>query len=359
MIIERRKICLKNDFITESGFRLVTPEVAYETYGTPGKPAILVTHGGLQDHRIAGNPAPEDLMPRHWDSLIGPNKVINTNHFWVISANFLGSMFGTCGPTSINPQTGKPYQGSFPTITLTDTVRFHKLFLEELGVNELELMIGPSTGGLQTLEMAALYPKFVKKAVAIAAAPKMPPEGIAVHLAVMNTITADPAFNNGFYDPQKTLPAMKIVAQFLKIYFIQHRILKKLIWDNFPNDATAHFQRIAAIQSFLTAGIEEQLKDRDPNSYLRILEAVNSFDLAKHANNYEAGVQRITCPLLIINIETDTEFPPFWADEVAEIIHKIRPGQVSVAHIDSDWGHLGCLKETQKITQLLNDFLAK
>ncbi|MFX1537094.1 MAG: alpha/beta fold hydrolase [Promethearchaeota archaeon] len=359
MIVKTEYIQLSKDFRTESGDILRNPVVAYEEFGTKDGSVVFVTHGGLQSHHVAGKYSPEDEIPGSWDALIGPGKAIDTEKFRVISANALGSMYGTTSPLTINPDTGKPYGSDFPEITLIDMVNFYKAFFDELGIDKLLLMIGPSMGALQNLQMAALYPNFVSAVVSVATAGRMPPSGLTMHNFMINALKLDPAFNNGNYKPGTQFLTLKIITQFSRIYFFHERAIKMTCWDNVDDGPDAQKTRAHNCNTYLTLGLEEQLKGRDPNCYITILSAINTYDLGSDCSSYEEGVQRIKCPVMLININTDSEFQPFWAQEVVDILNKRNPGQARLEIIDSPWGHVGCLRETEKLSALISKFISE
>ena len=178
-------------FLTDSGAVLPYVEVEYETYGTPaadGSNCILVCHALSGDAHAAGwdahwkrdnRPWRKD-RPGWWDNVIGPGKGIDTNRWFVICSNVLGGCYGTTGPASVNPETGRPYGLEFPVVTVGDWVRIQKRLLEKLGITHLYAVIGGSLGGQQTLEWALAYPDFMDKAVILASADKLSPRSAVI-----------------------------------------------------------------------------------------------------------------------------------------------------------------------------------
>src|SRR3990172_2451317 len=157
-------------------------DVAYETYGEPndaGDNAVLICHALSGDAHVAGYHSADDDKPGWWDVMVGPGKGIDTNRHFVICSNFLGGCRGTTGPSSINPQTGRPYGLDFPIITIGDMVRVQKLLLDKLGVKQLLAVIGGSIGGMQVLQWAIEYPDFVKSAIPIATTTHLGAQSIA------------------------------------------------------------------------------------------------------------------------------------------------------------------------------------
>ena len=359
MIVKSQTLKLAEPFVTEKGSVIQEAVVAYEAYGQEGKPAVLITHGGLSSHHAAGRYATEDPLPGFWDDIIGPGKAIDTHRYWVLSANSLGSMYGSASPLTTNPDTGNPYGPDFPEITLIDMVRFHKAFLDQMGVKSLALIAGPSMGSLQALQMAALYPDYVDSVVSVATAGRMTPSGMCIHHFMINALQMDPAFNDGRYESGTPKLALHLIQQVARIYYTHERFIKERYWDSVPEGKNSQAKRSLNARDYLLTGVEEQIEGRDPNCYIRILNAINSYDLGKDVGDYEKGVQRIKCPVLLINISTDAEFPPHWAEELAEILNRKNPGQAQVKIIDSIWGHMGCVQEGKAIGKHITDFLCK
>lgn len=359
MLVSKKTLKLSQPFTTGSGVVLKAPEVTYEVYGKPNAPVIYIAHGGLSDQHAAGRYNESDPAPGWWDGLIGPGKAFDTDRYRVICANALGGMFGTTSACSINPDTGHRYGPLFPTLTLIDMVRFHKAFLDELGVERIEVMAGPSMGSLHSLQMAALYPDFVGAVVAVATAGRMPPSGMAMHHLMMNFIKMDPDFQGGWYDTSKPLLALKYIHQTMRIYYTHEKLLKQVCWDPIPEGPQSQDLRARAVNGYLSGTPDLDVKGRDPNCYLTLLTAINSYDLGRDAESYEAGVRRIRCPVLLMNIDTDCEFDISWAQEVADILNAVRPGQARVELLRSPWGHLGCVRETAQMSGHVKEFLSR
>jgi homoserine O-acetyltransferase len=357
MIVKSQVLKLPEPFITEKGDEIKESVVAYEEYGNREGPVVFITHGGLSSHHAAGRYNPQDPLPGFWDDLIGPGKAIDTDRFRVLSANSLGSMFGSSSPLTLNPDTGKHYGPDFPEITLTDMVRYHKAFLNRMGVSRLYIMAGPSMGSLQALQMAALYPDYVDSVVAVATAGRMTPSGMCIHHFMMNALEMDPEFKNGKYEIGTPKLALRLIQQIARIYYTHERLIKEKCWDTVPEGKESQAKRSLSAKDYLQTGIEEQIAGRDPNCYIRLLNAINSYDLGRDAQNYEKGVQRIKCPVLLINISTDSEFHPCWAEELAQILNRKSPGQARVNIIDSAWGHMACVQEGAVIGKYVTDFL--
>ena len=236
-------------------------------------------------------------------------------------------------------------------------VRYHKAFLDQMGVSRLFMMTGPSMGSLQTLQMAALYPEYVDSAVAVATAGRMTPSGMCIHHFMINALKMDPEFNNGLYQIGTPKLGLRLIQQVARIYYTHERFIKERCWDTVSEGQDSQGKRSLSVKEYLQSGIEEQIEGRDPNCYIRILNAINSYDLGRDVGEYKKGIRRIKCPVLLINISTDSEFPPYWAEEVAEILNKKNPDQAQVKILQSNWGHMGCVQEGRIIGNYITDFL--
>ena len=357
MIVKSQILKLPESFSTEKGGIIKEAVVAYEEYGNKEGSTVFITHGGLSNHHAAGRYSAQDPLPGFWDDLIGPGKAIDTDRFRVLSANSLGSMYGSSSPLTLNPDSGRHYGPEFPEITLIDMVRYHKAFLDQMGVSRLFMMAGPSMGSLQALQMAALYPDYVDSAAAVATAGRMTPSGMCIHHFMINALQMDPKFNNGRYEIGAPKLALRLIQQVARIYYTHERYVKEKCWDSVPEGKDSQKKRNANARDYLQTGVEEQIAGRDPNCYIRILNAINCYDLGRDVQNYEKGAQRIKCPVLLINISRDSEFPPYWAEEVAKILNKKNPGQAQTKKIDSPWGHMACVQEGKTIGKHIADFL--
>jgi len=349
-------------FSTESGNIIEQPHIAFEQYGLNDGPVIVLAHGGLSNHHAAGRYNESDVMPGWWHDLVGEGKVFDTSKYRIISTNALGSMYGTSSALSINPATGKKYGASFPAVTMVDQAKFLYRFLKELGIKQVEIMAGPSMGSLLTLQMAALYPDFIGKAIAVATAGRMTPDGLAMHHFMINVIKMDADFNDGNYDQTKPLNSMRIIAQAIKFYYMHENIIKTLCWDSVDESSDSQVQRSDKVSAFVQGNSDQEIAGRDANCYITTLNAINSFDLGKGQASFAAGIQRIKCPVLLMNIDTDREFNVKWAQEVADSLNyqpdtKVEQPQAQLHLLNSDWGHIGCVKEIEQLTNHIKKFL--
>ena len=201
-LVKTQYVTFKDEFFFESGRVLNPITVAYETYGSLNEDksnAILVCHALTGDHHAAGYNHPDDQKPGWWDNMIGPGKPLDTDKYFIISPNFLGSCFGTTGPASIDPATKEPYGLKFPVFTIKDMVKLQKRLIKYLGIEMLKTVIGGSMGGMQALEWAITFPEMVDSVIPIATAGRITPMAVAFNTVARMSIMKDPNWNNGNY----------------------------------------------------------------------------------------------------------------------------------------------------------------
>jgi len=329
-------------FKLESGVVLPELTLAYETYGrlgSDGRNAILVTHGFTSNHHAAGKYAVTDQVAGWWDGLIGPGKAIDTDRYFVVSSNMLGSSFGSTAPATTNPKTGKPYGPDFPDITLRDIVGAQKTLLEALGVRHLVAVAGPSYGGYQTFQWAVTYPTFMSGAVAVVSAPKGSGGDDAVKTLV-NRFAADPNWNGGwYYDRGGIYPTMlKLRVETLERYG-QNEVLARTIAD--PEQRAARLRQLA----------EGWARQFDPNSMIALRKAAVKFDA-------ERDLSKVRAKMLYVLSRTDKLFPPSIAPGVMD---KLTRAGVDAKYfeLDTELGHSASGPEWAKWGPTLKDFLAK
>ena len=326
----------------ESGEKLPELTLAFETYGrlaADGRNAILVTHGFTSSGHAAGKYAPADADAGWWDGLIGPGKTIDSNRYFVVASNMLGSSYGSTAPASVNPATGKRYGPDFPAITLGDIVHAQRLLLDSLGVQHLVAVAGPSFGGYQAFQWAVTYPTYMDGIVAVVTAPKGSGGDAAVK-ALTDRFAKDPGWNDGWHYDRGGIPATltEMRAETLKRYG-RDEILATTIADPAVRDA-----RIRAMA-------ETWAREFDPNSMVALRKAAVGFDV-------ERDFPKIRARVLYVLARTDKLFPPSIAPGVME---KLAAAGVDATYveIDTDFGHSASGADWAKWAPALGRFLAK
>jgi len=329
------------NFTLESGRTLPEMTLADETYGRlapDGRNAVLVTHGFTSSHRAAGASGP-DAQPGFWDGLIGPGKAIDTDRYYVVSSNMLGSSYGSTAPRTVNPATGKPYGPDFPEITLRDIVGAQRAMLDSLGVRHLVAVAGPSFGGYQAFQWAVTYPEHMSGIVPVVTAPKGSGGEQAVQ-ALVAQLARDPSWNAGWYYDRggipSTLAAMR--SETLLRYGFD-----EILAERFPDTDARHaeIRRLAA----------QWAREFDANSLVTLRRASVRFDAERDFGKMRAKV-------LYVLSRTDKLFPPSIAPAV---MGKLAAAGVDAQYveIDTEFGHSASGREWAKWGPALRDFLAK
>jgi homoserine O-acetyltransferase/O-succinyltransferase len=328
------------DFQLENGQLLPALTIAYETYGIlapDGRNAVLITHGASSNFHAAGRYAAQDAAPGSWDGLIGPGKAIDTNRWFVVSSNNLGSSYGTTGPASLNPATGKPYGPDFPDFSLVDVVNVQRTLLEHLGVQHLVAVAGPSYGGFAAFQWGVTYPDFMDGIVVAVSAPRVTAAPDAVENLVKRLAT-DPNWNSGwYYDRGGVMQVMTSIRRdTLRRYGIDEQLK-----DKFP-DVTA---REAEIQR----RSEAWAKQFDAHSLVVIRRASVRFDAEK-------DFPRMKAKLLYVLCTTDKLFPPSIAPAIME---KLKAAGVDAEFFElkSELGHSASGLDAAKWAPTLKAFM--
>jgi len=324
-----------------SGATLPQVTLAFETYGrlaAGGRNAILVTHGYTSSAHAAGRYGAADPQPGWWDGVIGPGKAIDTDRFFVVCSNMLGSSYGSTGPASINARTGRPYGPDFPEIELADIVAAQRLLLKALGVTHLIAVAGVSYGGFQAFQWGVSFPDFVDGLCAVCSAPQgRGPDTVAQTTAAL---AADPHWNGGrYYDTGGVFETMRALrSQTLSRYGYRESLAER-----FPDPAArdAELQRLAA----------DWASEFDANSLLTLGRAAARFDVT-------AEFSRLRAKVLYVLSATDKLFPPALAPEV---MAKLRASGVDAeyAALESTHGHVASSSEPDKWAPALRRFLAR
>ena len=342
------------------GFRL-----RYETYGTLNATrsnAIVICHALSGDHHCAGWHSPDDKKPGWWNNLIGPGKAVDTRRFFVICANVLGGCQGSTGPSSLNPESGRPYGIQFPFVTIRDMVRAQRLLLEHLGVTELHAVIGGSMGGMQALLFAIEYPQFVRRVLPMATTGRESAQAIAFNEVGRQAIMQDPAWNRGDYTreagPRVGLAIARMMAH---ITYLSDASMDRKFGrrkkENAPSDAYT-FDVQFEVESYLRHQGQSFINRFDANSYLYITRALDQFDLAQAYGSLEAAFAAVEAETLIVGFTSDWLFPP--EQNRALALALLRAGKrASYAELDTDLGHDSFLLESEELYALIRGFLER
>jgi homoserine O-acetyltransferase/O-succinyltransferase len=352
--------CEPDGFRLESGRILRPVTVAYETYGSldaDGANAVLVAHALTGSARAAGGP--EDGEPGWWDDMVGPGKTFDTRRYFVICANVIGGCYGSTGPASLNPDSGRPYAMDFPVVTIRDMVRVQKKLLEYLGVKRLAVVAGGSMGGMQALEWAVTYPEFIDSVISVAASERLTPLAIAYNQAGRRAIMDDSQWRRGdYYDrtfPAKGLALARMIGTitYKSNETFEERFGRKLSGEK--ADCYNFFQDFA-VESYLSYQGAKLVKRFDANAYLYLTKAMDLHDLSHGYPTTATAMRRIKARVLLVGISSDLLFPP---QELRGLSVELRRHGVDCAYseIQSPFGHDAFLIEFEQVSRIIDGFL--
>ncbi len=345
-----------------SGASLPAYELVVETYGTlnAGRSnAVLICHALNASHHVAGRHADEHgkPIPRSegwWDNMIGPGKPVDTDRFFVIGVNNLGSCFGSTGPTHTNPGTGAPWGADFPVVTVEDWVDAQARLLDAMGIQTLAAVMGGSLGGMQTLAWTLQYPDRVRHAVVVASAPNLTAENIAFNEVARRAIVTDPDFHGGHYLREGTLPrrGLRIARMIGHITYLSDDVMNEKFGRSLRSSNDADPTAAAELAyRYTTQDVEFQIESYlryqgdkfseyfDANTYLLITRALDYFDPAReHGGNLSAALAKAQAKFLLVSFTTDWRFSPKRSREIVKALLENRR-DVSYAEIDAPHGH--------------------
>jgi homoserine O-acetyltransferase len=337
--------------------------LAYETWGNlnaEGNNAILITHALTGNSHAHDAQNPDDPKVAWWNPLIGPDRPFDTSRYFVICSNVLGGCYGSTGPSSIDPHTGRPYGMRFPVITIRDMVRAQRMLIERLGVRQLAMVAGGSIGGQQALEWAVTYPDMVRNVAVVAATASLTAQAIAFSEVERQAIMADPRWNGGDYQPGEGPTAGLSIARMLAMITYQSEEAMELRFarqsariEGIPtpsrtNTPGGRFD----VESYLYYQGEALVRRFDANSYLYISRAMDLYDVSEGYPSLEAALRRIQSKVLFIGIRSDFLFP---ASRVRLLADQVRAlgGNALYTELDSPYGHDAFLKEWDQMTAAL------
>lgn len=331
----------------KSGAALPEFSLVYETYGTlnaDGSNAVLICHALSGSHHVAGytDPAAPEISAGWWDNLIGPGKPLDTNKFFVVGVNNLGGCYGSSGPNTRNPQTGKLYGADFPVVTVEDWVEAQARLADHLGVRCWAAVVGGSLGGMQALQWTLAYPDRLKHAVVIASAPKLTAQNIAFNEVARQAILTDPEFHGGHYYEQGVVPVrgLKLARMLGHITYLSDDQMAEKFGRSLKDGALKYsYETDFQIESYLRYQGEKFSGYFDANTYLLTTKALDYFDPAEPTGgNLDAALAPAKADFLLVAFTTDWRFSPERSREImTALVHNGR--RVSYAEIDSVHGH--------------------
>jgi homoserine O-acetyltransferase len=336
---ETQHLDLPGDFALELGERLRGVRVAYRTWGqldADGKNAVVICHA------LTGS-ADAD---RWWTRLFGPGRALEPDKDFVVCSNVLGSCYGTTGPTSIDPATGRPYLGTFPSITIRDMVRLQAQLVKALGVKRIRMVIGGSLGGMQTLEWALMYPDMAESFVAIATSGRHSPWCIGISEAQRQAIYADPRWRDGRYDLADPPSAGLAAARMMAMCSYRSRPSFEQRFGRRPQAAN-----LFAVESYLRHQGQSLVERFDAATYVALTQAMDTHDLARGRGEYAEVLRSVRQPSLVVSIDSDVLYLP---DEQREVAEGVRAARSRTLH--SPHGHDAFLIDVDALSDMVSEF---
>ncbi len=344
-LVTPQKIHFNQPLELESGHTLPSYDLLYESYGTLSAErtnAILICHALSGNHHAAGYHSMEDRKPGWWETAIGPGKPIDTNRFFVVCPNNLGGCDGSTGPTSTNPETGRPYGPDFPIVTVGDWVKSQARLADELGIDSWGAVIGASLGGMQVLQWSITFPQRIQHAIVIAAASKLTAQNIAFNEVARQAIRTDPDFHEGRYLEHDMLPerGLRLARMLGHITYLSDESMgakfgRELREGKLNYGYEVEFQ----VESYLRYQADSFVGKFDANTYLLMTKALDYFDPARaHGDDLGEALRKVSAKFCVISFTSDWRFSPQRSRDLVRALLD-NDLNVSYAEITAHQGH--------------------
>tara|TARA_B110000879_G_C11112483_1_gene488043 strand:+ start:359 stop:1498 length:1140 start_codon:yes stop_codon:yes gene_type:complete len=351
-------------FTLKSGGVLPVFDLTYETYGelnTEKSNAVLICHALSGTHHAAGRYTPEDKHAGWWDNLIGPNKPLDTNKFFVIGVNNLGGCHGSTGPASIDPVTSKPFGASFPIVTVEDWVKSQAMLADYLGIDAFAAVVGGSLGGMQALQWSMAYPERIKHALVIASSPNLTAQNMAFNEVARQAITTDPEFHGGDYYAHNVVPTrgLRIARMLGHITYLSDDAMGAKFGRKLKDTIKYSFDVEFEMESYLRYQADKFAGEFDANTYLRMTRALDYFDPATAFDgDLSAALDKVTAKFLVISFTSDWRFSP---ERSREIVKALLDNELPVkyAEVTAAHGHDAFLMPDEHYHAILRSYLSK
>jgi homoserine O-acetyltransferase len=342
---------------------LQRPVVAYETWGrlNAARDNAVLIFTGMSPSAHASS-SPEDPSPGWWEEVVGPSRPIDTRRYFVICINSLGSCFGSTGPASIDPATGRPYRLEFPVLTLEDVANAGREVVADLGISRLHTVVGPSMGGMTTLAFAIQHPAMVRNLLLISTSARSLPFSTALRSLQREMIRKDPEWQNGDFPPgEGPISGMRLAR---KLGMITYRSARE--WEQrFGRERVSGerqsgnaFAMDFEVESYLEAHAQKFTGQFDANCYLYLSRASDLFDVAEHGGSVSAGLAKIEAErVLVIGVETDILFPIHQQRELAAGLEGLGR-DVRLVELPSIQGHDSFLVDMDRFRPVIAEFFA-
>ena len=353
----------------KSGLSLGPYQLVYETYGqlnAQRSNAVLICHALNASHHVAGVYPGQDNSEGWWDNMVGPGKPLDTDRFFVIGVNNLGSCFGSTGPMHVNPETGRIYGADFPVVTVEDWVNSQARLLDALGIQQLAAVMGGSLGGMQALSWTLQYPDRVRHALVIASSPNLNAENIAFNEVARRAIATDPDFHGGHFYAHGVVPkrGLRIARMLGHITYLSDDVMNEKFGRRLQQASDQAYRYSTQevefqIESYLRYQGDKFSEYFDANTYLLITRALDYFDPAREfGGDLSAALARAKAAFLLVSFSTDWRFSPARSREMVRALLNNRSA-VSYAEIDAPHGHDAFLLEDARYLDLVRSYFAQ
>jgi homoserine O-acetyltransferase len=364
LIVTPQSLSFDQPLHLQGGGVLAQYKLSFETYGelnADRSNAVLICHALNASHHVAGSYLAEDKNLGWWDNMVGPGKAVDTNRFFVIGVNNLGSCFGSTGPMHTNPETGRVYGADFPVVTVEDWVLSQARLLDSLGIDQLAAVMGGSLGGMQALSWSLQFPDRVRHAVVIASSPNLNAENIAFNEVARRAIATDPDFHGGHFYAHGVIPrrGLRIARMLGHITYLSDDVMNTKfgrllqVGENFKySTQEVEFQ----IESYLRYQGDKFSEYFDANTYLLITRALDYFDpAAAYQGNLQQALAKATAKFLLVSFTTDWRFAPARSREMVQAL-VANQREVSYAEIDAPHGHDAFLLDDSRYLSLVKAY---
>ncbi|MGM0587131.1 MAG: homoserine O-acetyltransferase MetX [Bacteroidota bacterium] len=336
---KRKHYTLPGSFITESGQLLEQPTIAWQSWGelSPSRDNVILVCHALTGHADASE---------WWSGLFGSGQLLDPDRYLILSANVLGSCYGSTGPISPNPQSNRPYLGDFPHFSIRDMIRLQQHLIDHLDIRRIQTVVGGSMGGMQALEWYIMEPR-VESAVVIATGAHHSPWAIGFNHAQRRAITSSHDWNQGQYDPSDPPGSgLAVARQLAMLSYRSPRDYASKFGRRFQPEQLHQFE----VESYLDYQGRKLVQRFDPWSYIRLTQAMDSHDILRGRDS--GRIRRIPKPLQIIGIQSDQLYPPEEQEALANLFDHAR-----LDLIDSPHGHDAFLIEFDQLESIIRPFL--
>jgi homoserine O-acetyltransferase len=355
------RLC-EQGFDLACGRRLDAVAVAYECYGrlTAARDnAILICHA-LSGGAHAAGWHEGAAKPGWWDVLIGPGKAFDTDRYFVISSNVLGSCYGTTGPSTIDPATGRPYGSRFPVVTIGDMVQVQRALVDSLGIRRLRAVAGGSMGGMQALQWTVQYPGAVGSVIAIATSPRHSPQQIAFNEIARRAVMSDPNWQGGdYYEGERPRSGLALARMLGHVTYLSDRGMHRKFGRRLRTDGLQYgFGREFEVESYLDHQGQAFVDRFDANSLLYLTRATDYFDLVPPGGTLRDAFTISDAAFLFLTFSSDWLYPPYHLEGAADAASAAgRP--VTYREMQSDYGHDAFLLEHRAQEPVIRAFLGE